>query len=341
MTRPLRSLLGLLLAVALAATACSDDASSDAVSSGDTGAADDSGSDGSGAGADGSDSGEDDGAARFPVTVEADNGDVTIDAEPVAIVSLSPSITEMLYAVGAGDQVTAVDTSSNFPDGTPITDLSGFRPNVEAIGALEPDLVFLARDRDDVVATLESVGVTVVLLGSPDDIDGVYDQIEIVGAATGHADAGETLAAEVEAEIDALLDDASTSDDGGPDAGALTYFYELTGDYHSLTSDTFVGSVLSLAGLVNIADGVDPDAGSFPQLTAEFVLDADPDLIFLAHADGSVPTDDELAARPGWSELRALDAGNVVALEPDISSRWGPRVVALVAAVLDAAGRVG
>lgn len=273
--------------------------------------------------------------SAFPVTVGADNGDITIPDEPTAIVSLSPSITEMLYAIGAGDQVEAVDASSNHPADAPTTDLSGFRPNVEAIGALEPDLVFLARDRDDVVATLEDVGITVVLLEAPETLDAVYAQIRLVATATGHVDAGVAVADEVADQIGDLLADAPDRDE------PLTYFYELSTEYHTLTSDTFVGSVLTAAGMQNIADGVDPGAGSFPQLTAEFVLDADPDVILIAHADGSAVDDAELASRPGWSELTAVVEGRVVALDPDIASRWGPRIPELLAAVLDATASIG
>lgn len=272
--------------------------------------------------------------ATFPTTVNADNGEVTIDAQPVAIVSLSPSITEMIYAVGAGDQVVAVDGSSNFPSGTPTTDLSGFRPNVEAIGALEPDLVFLARDRDDVVETLETVGITVVLMEAADDLDEVYAQIRTVGTATGHSAAADDLVDQMTGEVEELLL-------GVPERGEpLTYFYELSGEYGTVTSDTFVGSVLGMAGLTSIADGVDPIAGQYPRLNAEHVLDADPDVIFLAHSDGSVPTDDELASRPGWSGLTAVANGGVVRLDPDIASRWGPRVVDLLATVIEATSNI-
>lgn len=271
----------------------------------------------------------------FPLTVQADNGKVTVEAEPTAIVSLSPSITEMLYAVGAGNQVVAVDKSSDHPPEAPTTDLSGFRPNVEAIGALQPDLVLLARDRDGVVATLEGVGITVVLLEAAANLDEVYEQIETVGAATGHAAEAQQVVADMKADINSLLAD-------GPAQGEpLRYYYELSSEYSTLTSDTFVGSVLELAGLENIADGVAPEAGDYPQLTAEYVLSADPDVVFLAHADGSTPTDDEVAARPGWSDLAAVAEGHIVRLDPGIASRWGPRVVELLEVVLDVTARIG
>lgn len=221
--------------------------------------------------------------ARDPVTVTADNGKVTLDRIPGAIISLSPTLTEMLFAVGAGDQVIAVDSASNHPDQAPVTELSGFRPNVEAIGALEPDLVVISRDRDGVVAKLDEVGIPVVVLESASDLEDVYRQIQVVGALTGHADNAAALVSRMRTEIDELV--ASVPSDGPP----LTYFYELSSDYHTLTSDTFVGAIMTMLGLENIADGVDPAAGGFPQLGAEYVLGADPDLVFWLTPTGLCP----------------------------------------------------
>lgn len=271
----------------------------------------------------------------FPLTVDADNGPVTISERPGAIVSLSPSITEMIYAVGGGEQVIAVDKSSNFPDGTPMTELSGFRPNIESIGTLEPDLVFVARDADGIVSTLEDVGIPVVLLEAADNLTDVYRQIEIVGTVTGNEQAGLALSAEVESAIDELTQRVPMRSE------PLTYFYELSDSYGTVTSDTFVGSVFALAGLVNIADDVDPTAGSYPQLTAEYVLGSDPDFIFVGHGSGPAPTVEEISARSGWSELTAVAEGRVVVLDSDIASRWGPRVVELFATVLDAIDAAG
>jgi len=281
---------------------------------------------------DGATPGSEQPAARqaFPVTVSGENGEVTISERPSAIVSLSPSLTEIVFAVGAGDQVIAVDRSSDYPEGAPMTDLSGFRPNVEAIGALGPDLVLLARDRDDIAATLEGVGIQVLVLGSASTLDEVEGQILALGAATGHADAAEALSASAVATVEDLLASAPGSDE------PLRYFYEASSDYHSLTSATLVGSILSAAGLVNIADGVDPAAGVFPQLSAEYVLAENPEMIFVAHTDGSVPTLDEISARDGWSDLQAVLAGDVVLLDPDVASRWGPRVVDLAGAIVAA-----
>ena len=112
-----------------------------------------------------------------------------------------------------------------------------------------------------------------------------------------------------------------------------TYFYELSDDYSTTTSGSFIGSVLAAMGLENIADEADPAAGDFPQLNAEYVLSAEPDYVFVVHSDKSDPTVAEIAARPGWSTLPAVADGHVVILDTDVASRWGPRVVELVKAV--------
>jgi iron complex transport system substrate-binding protein len=274
-------------------------------------------------------------AAAFPVTVTADNGEVALDAAPERIVSLSPSLTEMLFAIGAGEQVVAVDQYSDFPDGVPATDLSGFSPNIEAIGGYQPDLVLVARDRDGVVDALDGLGIPTLVLTSADSVDDVYGQIAALGDATGHPDQAADLVDEIGSDLDELA--AAVPERDAP----LRYYYELSDDLGSVTSDTFIGSLLDLAGLESIADGADPAAGGFPQLSNEFVIAADPDVIFLAHADDTGLDAGAVAGRPGWSELQAVRDGNVVVLDADISSRWGPRIVDLLRTVIDATAEGG
>lgn len=270
----------------------------------------------------------------FPVVVTADNGDVELAKQPQRIVSLSPSLTELLFAVDAGDQLVAVDRYSDFPSGTPVTDLSGFKPNVEAISGYDPDLVVLAGDRDGVVAALDTLGIPTLLLPSAASLDDVYRQIETLGAATGHPDAAAALGAALRSDLERLAASVPERDQ------QLRYFYELSDELYTVTSETFIGELLGLAGMTSIADAVDATAGGFPQLSAEYVLDADPDVIFLAHTDGTGQDPAEVAARPGWGELRAVQNDAVFVLDPDISSRWGPRIVELLRAVVDATGDV-
>jgi iron complex transport system substrate-binding protein len=271
--------------------------------------------------------------AAFPVDVEAANGTVTIEAEPVRIVSLSPTATEMLYAVGAGDQVEAVDDFSNYPEGAPMTDLSGFEPSVEAITTYDPDLVVLSFDANDVVAGLERVGIPVLELPAAASLDESYDQITQLGAATGHADAATEVVEDMKADIDDLAAQAAERDE------PLTYYHELDDQLHTATSQTFIGQIYALAGLENVADAAD-DGSGYPQVSAELLLDSDPDMIFLADEAAGIDAAD-VAARPGWDQVTAVRNGDVIELDPDITSRWGPRVVEFLRSVVKATSEAG
>lgn len=248
---------------------------------------------------------------------------------PQRIVSLSPSSTEILYAIGAGDQVVATDVYSTHPQGTPVTEMSGFDPNVEALAELDPDLVVASGDRNDLVAGMEAIGVDVVIHESADDLDDVWDQIAALGERTGHADAADELVGDMQAELDQLTSDLP---DG---ADALSFYHELSAGYYTATSDTFVGQLYALLGLENIADAAPGagESGGYPQLSAEYVVEANPDLVFIAAAEDQV---EPPAARPGWDQLTAVEEEAVVFLDPDVASRWGPRIVEQVATVRDA-----
>jgi iron complex transport system substrate-binding protein len=266
----------------------------------------------------------------FPVTIEADNGSVVVEAEPERIVSLSPTATETLFAIGAGDQVVAVDDQSNYPEEAPVTDLSGFTPNVEAIASYDPDLVVAGFDAGDLVSSLEEIGVTVILQPAATDLDGAYEQIEALGAATGHVEEAEGLVASMEAEIQELISQVP------PEAEGMTVYHELGPDYFSATSKTFIGSVYELLALANIADEATGGAPDYPQLSAEHILAADPDLIVLADTTCCGETPEKVAKRPGWDQITAVADGNIVGVDDDIASRWGPRTVDFVETIVGA-----
>lgn len=274
------------------------------------------------------------GETAFPVAVETANGPVTIPARPEHIVSLSPTSTEMLFAIGAGGQVAAVDNQSNYPEEAPTTDLTGFEPNLEAIAGFDADLVILMYDPGEVVTGLEALGIPVIMHPAAWTLEEAYAQIEQIGVATGNADRASDLVETMRSDIDAI----ARSTDG---AGA-SYYHELSPDYYSVTSATFVGSLYEMLGLTNIADGADPDGFGYPQLSAEHILAEDPSLIFLADTKCCGQDRRTIAERPGWKVLSAVRAGAVVELDDDIASRWGPRVVDLfevIAAAVD--GRHG
>jgi iron complex transport system substrate-binding protein len=270
-------------------------------------------------------------ATAFPVTVQGDNGQVTIDQRPAAVVSLSPTATESLFAIGAGDQVIAVDDQSNYPPEAPISNLSGFEPNVEAIAALRPDLVVISYDPGDLVSSLNAVGIPVLMQDAATTVEEAYQQIEQLGLATDHASEAEEVVAGMQEEINTIVSEHPPADP------ALSYYHELGPELYSLTSNTFVGSLYSMLGLSNVADPADADGAAFgyPQLSAEFIVDADPDLIFLADTVCCQQNEAAVKERPGWDTMTAVNAGGVVELDDDIASRWGPRIVDFLQAVAD------
>jgi iron complex transport system substrate-binding protein len=265
----------------------------------------------------------------FPVSVAADNGEVTIASRPEAIVSLSPTHTEMLFAMGAGEQVVAVDDQSDYPAEAPVTDLSGFTPNVEAIAGYEPDVVVISTNVEGLVDELGALDIPVLYLDAPPTVAGAFDQMEMLGVATGNVAGAAELVATTSGEIDAVLAEL-------PDTSGLMYFHELDPTLYTVTSGTFIGDLYAMLGLENIADAAAEDGLLYPQLTAEYVLDVDPDLVFLADAECCGESASSVAARPGWSQMTAVTTGGVVELDEDISSRWGPRMTDHVAAVAEA-----
>ena len=245
------------------------------------------------------------------------------------IVSISPTGTEMLFAIGAGDRVVAVDQFSYYPDDAPVTDLDGWNPNIEAIASYEPDLVVMQTD-GDLIASLEALGIEVWAHDAPLALDDVYVQIEQLGAVTGQTGEAAVLIADMRARIDELIAAA-------PDASGLSYYHELDNTLYTVTSTTFIGQVYGLFGLASVADPADTDgsAWGYPQLSDEYLVDADPDVIFLADTLCCGQNAQTVAARAGWDQLTAVQTGRVVELDDDIASRWGPRLVDFIAAISD------
>ncbi|MGH2710046.1 MAG: ABC transporter substrate-binding protein [Actinomycetota bacterium] len=305
MSRSVRYLVTLLAAIALAASACAEEQPAQKT---EPSAAD----------------------GGFPVTVEAANGRVEIAVRPEGIVSLSATATEMLFAIGAGDQVTAVDDNSNYPSEAPTTELSAYEPNVEAIAGYDPDLVVISDDIGDLVASLEALEIPVIVQPAAVTLDDTYEQIDELGDATGKSEEAEALAGGIRSDLEAAI--ASIPDLDNPP----TYYHELDPTFFTATSVTFIGEVYSLLGLRNIADPADKDGSGYPQLSAEYIVKADPDLIFLADTKCCGESADSVAQRPGWDRIEAVQGGSVVELDDDIASRWGPRIVEFLEVVASA-----
>ncbi|MFM2079061.1 MAG: hypothetical protein RJA49_2951 [Actinomycetota bacterium] len=250
-----------------------------------------------------------------------------------AIVSISPTATEMLFAIGAGDQVIAVDDQSNYPAEAlqKPHDLSGFEPNVEAIAALKPDLVVTSDDK--VKDQLEKLGITVWIGPAAATFDDVYSQIEQLGAATGHVGDAAELVSTMQTDIKAAVDAAPKP------TTPLKMYHELDNTFYSVTSNTFIGQVYAQFGLVNIADGAQP-GNDYPQLNAEYIVQQNPSLIFLADTKCCGESPETVAARPGWDVIDAVQHGGVVGIDDDVASRWGPRIVDFIKIVGEAIAKV-
>ena len=294
---PAASLPAFLLALLLTLTACGDDSS-------DSGAA----------AAESSDSG------AFPVTVTGADGELTLDERPETIVSMSATATEMLFAIGAGDQVEAADDTSNYPDEAPTTELSAFTPNAEAIAEYAPDLVVLSDDLNGIVDALDALSVPTLLLPAAETVDDTYEQLDTLGEATGHAEEADEVIADVQDRIAAAVESV------GADAEGKRVYHELDPSFYSAGSSTFIGSIYAMFGLENIADSAADAAGGYPQLSAEYIVGQQPDLIVLADTICCEQTAETVAQRPAFATVPAVQEGRVLEVSDDVASRWGPRI---------------
>ncbi len=308
-----RSAIVAAAALAVACAACSSSSASSAAGSGGSGASSAT-------------------SAGFPITVTTVGGKVHLTSRPDTIVSLSPTATEMLYAIGAGGQVKAVDSNSDYPANAPMTKLSAYQPNAEAIAAYKPDLVIISNDIGGITAKLTSLSIPVLDLPAATNVAGVYSEFAQLGAATGHVAQAKTEDQKLRLDVSQIV--ASEPHHTAP----LTYYYELgVAPYYSVTDSTFIGSLLSLLGMKSIADTAKgaAAAGGYPSLSAEFILKANPDFIVLSDtgSTGGGQSAATVSARPGWSVLAAVKSKHIIMLNADIASRWGPRIVQLLQTV--------
>jgi cobalamin transport system substrate-binding protein len=246
-------------------------------------------------------------------------------AAPHRIISLSPTATESLFAIGAGKQVIAVDDQSDYPKRAPRTTLSGFTPNVEAIASYRPDLVIVQYDAGGVVEALHKLEIRVLVQPSANNLATAYAQIRQLGGVTAHKRDAVALVSRMKTAIARALASAPKR--------RLSVYHELSPDFYSATSKTFIGGIYKLFGLRNIADAADSTSSGYPQLSGEYILGADPSLIVLADTRCCGQTVAAVGKRPGWSGVAAVRTRSVVAVDDSVASRWGPRVVQFVQAV--------
>lgn len=251
---------------------------------------------------------------------------VTLAGPARHIVSLAPSNTEILYALGAGGTVAGRDDYSDFPpEATQVPSIGNEYPhvNAEAIVALHPDLVLAAgvTSADD-VAALAKLGLTVYATGIDGSLDDIYRDIENVGALVGKTDAAKTLVDSMRARVDAVKTKAATV------STHPIVFYELdaTDPAKPWTAGpgSFVDQLLTLAGGTN-AGNIAKD--QYAQLSLEQLVSQNPDIIVLGSANFGGQTPELVAARPGWQDIKAVKNHAVYTFDDNLVSRPGPRVV--------------
>lgn len=255
--------------------------------------------------------------AVFPVTVTDSNGEtLDITAQPEAIVTLAPSFTEVLFAIGAGDSVVATDDNTDYPpEAMDLPKISGFEPSVEGIASYNPDLVLLFFDPGGLQDALGQVGIASLFLATPTSVDGIYEQIETIGAATGYPAEAEELVSEMQTDIDSIV--AEVPGDGP------AIFHEIDSTLYSTGPGSFTHEMFVLLGAENIAAAT---GEPFPQMSNEAVIAANPDIILLSDAAYGESAE-SVSVRPGWNQIAAVQDARVFAIDDDLVSRAGPRIV--------------
>ncbi len=247
-----------------------------------------------------------------------DGQQLSLETPPQRLISLSAHATEIFCAIGAGDQLAAVDPYANCPlDSAEKPELDAFEPNLEAIAGFEPDLVYVSDDLGGVVEALRNLDIPVLYLEVPGSLEEVLDRIVTFGQVTGREDQAEALVQSMRLRMDAVSEAVAEIDEGP------RIFHELDPTYFTVSTDSFVGDFYNILKAQNIATGAQ---GAYPQLSAEVIIERDPEVIILAD-EGAGVTADSIASRPGWDVLTAVQTGRVCLIDPDIVSRPGPRIV--------------
>jgi cobalamin transport system substrate-binding protein len=246
---------------------------------------------------------------------------------PHRIISLSPTVTEDLFAIGAGRRVVAVDQDSNYPRRAPRTSLSGYTPNTEAIANYHPDLVLISFNPGNFASQLRKLGIKTVMVPAANDLPQAYREILKLGSLTGHTRGAKTVVHTMQRRLETIIRSVPKS------RRHLRVYHELDPTYYSATSTTFIGSIYKLFGFKDIADAADTTGSGYPQLSAEYIIAQNPQIVVLADTRCCQQTAATVGSRPGWSSIAAVQHQRVVGVNDDIASRWGPRIVQFAQAV--------
>jgi iron complex transport system substrate-binding protein len=260
----------------------------------------------------------------YPVEIDRSDGKhLTINEAPERVVSLSPGATEIFFAIGAEGSLVAVDNQADYPDAARnfATRVDAFEPNVEAIAALEPDLVLVATDIGGLVGALDALGIPVLFIDINTDIltvESVLGQVNLYGRVTGKTEAANALVLSLMERVQAVKQRA---DEHAP---GPSVYHELDASFFSAAESSFIGDLYRILNADNIAG--DGGGSPYPQLSQESIIAADPDIIVLADEEFGV-TVESVRQRPGWGVMAAVRENRIYGIDPDIISRPGPRIV--------------
>ena len=237
---------------------------------------------------------------------------------PDRTITLSLIATEMLFAIGAGGSVVAVDSHSNFPKYAPLTNLSALEPNLEAIASYEPDLVIIAFEIGNLKVDLNAVGIEVLMLPATPTVEDALKQILEIGDITGNEENAEKLVVKIRSQIKTI----SLQREGKP---KFSVYHELDENYYSPSTWSFLGNIYDILGFKNIADEADTAKTGYPKLSAEYIMVSNPDIIVTSGLKNNKQL--KFASRAGWNAIKAVQNEAIISVEPDIAGRWGPRLI--------------
>ena len=265
-------------------------------------------------------------AAAIRAAAATSSNGVPLPKVAERVVSMTDASTEDLFAVGAGKQVVAADEYSTYPKAAPTTKLSAFDPNAEAIATYRPDLVVISDNIHHIAAQLGALHIPVLLLPAPQNLNDAFAQMQDLGAVTGHGAHAGRLVQRLKHRVATIIRSVKRT------KPPITVYHELDQTFYSASSRTFVGQIYSLLGLRNIADKA-PETAAYPQLSSEYIVSADPDVIVLADTVCCGQSVNTIEKRPGWNQISAVKDHDVLAVNDTIASEWGPRIVDFLADV--------
>jgi|GEM_PF-1461022 len=263
----------------------------------------------------------------FPVTISSGGYKDTVPTRPTRILCLSASSTQMLYAIGAGKQVVAVDKYSAYPKNAPRTSFTGYETSAEDYLPYHPNLVILAFNENNMVQQLNVLHIPVLVMPAANTIRSADIQMLQLGLATGHYLAAKKQVNKLATTLHQISHRVGNKGQG------LTYFIELSPSLYTATSSTFIGSVFSLFKMKNIAGQVKYNS-NYPQINSSFLLKSNPDIVILADTVCCGQTPKSFASRPGYSVLQAVKNHNVYGVNDSVASEWGPHTLVVMAQYL-------